>query len=116
MFVDLPPEFIGVHVDEDAARRLADVVRGYRHNDITILDVSNKIDFHPDRGEYLVSILVLSDPLPGQRTWPGEDIRHVRRQVRAEAVKLGFTWDTLHIRVTDMPPLRPGGHAAAEIS
>lgn len=105
-----------VSVDERAAARLAEAIRGRRAGNVEVIDVRTDIRWSPDRGEYLLIELVLSPPAPGTDTWPLVSTRQLREETRTEAAGLNLPGEAIEVSLIDSgytgnvditPPSRP---------
>jgi hypothetical protein len=88
-------------IDEEAATRLADAIRGHRSRNVAVVDAITDIRYDSDRGEYVLLVLVLSPPAQGADTWPLEDTRQLRADARAEAARLGFPREAVALALRD---------------
>jgi hypothetical protein len=113
---------VTVAIDEQTAASLADVMRGRRSHDVTVVDVETELRFDRDGEEYLLVELVLSPPSAGADTWPVDDTYQLQVEARDEAAKLGlgsrvaFSIKTSGDPQTADDPLDPPAHRRRRLS
>lgn len=115
MIVSSPQEWMtGMRIDEDAAKALADAIRGYSADNTTVLGVRIRIVPDYEVGEKLLVQLILTDPPEGELTWTRAASNGIRAEARAQAAKRGFTYDNTFFQLTDIGGLRAINPAAVE--
>jgi hypothetical protein len=90
---------MSVAIDDQVAAELARAVRGTRSGDVEVLDVETERRFDRSDEEYLLVVLVLSEPKRGAETWPVDDVYEVRMNARNQAVKLGLGLSQLALSI-----------------
>jgi hypothetical protein len=81
---------MSVAIDDQVAAELARAVRGTRSGDVEVLDVETERRFDRGDEEYLLVVLVLSEPKRGAATWPVDDVYEIRMNARNQAAELGL--------------------------